>query len=132
MIRMLALAFMFPIMGVHAQEDLVAYVPRSNVARVADNETITLTSTGQHGVYRLSVPEGTIAIDVLNARGAKLDRQPPIQNGTINVRALKASTYTIRAYTASGIAIRRFALLGRGASLWAIDAEPVPGPGGAH
>ncbi len=125
--RLSSIVLLLITLSTHAQDDLVAYVPRRNVARVADTEAIGLTSTGRHGVYRISVPEGTIAIDVLNARGEKLERQPPIENGTINVRALKASTYTIRAHTASGIAIRRFALLGRGASLWAIDAEPVPG-----
>jgi hypothetical protein len=127
-IRILFLTLLLGVGTVRAQDDLVAYVPKRNISRMADSETITLTSTGQHGIYRLTVPSGTVTIDVLDARGEKLLRQPPIENGILNVRALKASTYTIRAHSPSGISIRRFALMGRGASLWAIDAEPVPGP----
>ncbi len=108
-----------------AQDGLIAYVPKKNIERAADSETIILTSTDQQGVYGLTLPAGTLRIDVLDNRGDLLTQPPLIYDGRMDVRGLRASTYTIRAHTAHGIRIRRFALLGAGASLWAIDAEPV-------
>ena len=110
---------------VNGQDELIAYVPKKNIERTADSEAIILTSTDQPGIYGLTLPEGTISIDVLDNRGDLLTEVPLISDGRLDVRGLRASTYTIRAHTAHGIRIRRFALLGAGASLWAIDAEPV-------
>lgn len=100
-------------------------MPVRHIDRTADAAEIVLTSTDRSGFYRVSVPAGTIAVDVLNARGQRVEPQPHIENGLIDIRGLRASTYTIRAHTDRGIRIRRFALMGEGASLWAIDAEPV-------
>lgn len=108
-----------------AQDELIAYMPRKHIDRTADSELIVLTSTNEPGVYAIDLPEGTLSIDVLNAKGDLVRPQPEVVDGHIDIRALRASTYTIRAHTLDGIAIRRFALLGEGASLWAIDAEPV-------
>jgi hypothetical protein len=108
-----------------AQDELIAYVPRKHIERTADENTIQLTSTTTPGVYQLALPEGTLFVDVLDPRGSPLSPQPPMSEGTIDVRGLRASTYTLRAHTSTGIRIRRFALMGEGASLWAIDAEPV-------
>jgi hypothetical protein len=104
---------------------MIAYVPRKHVERTADNERITLTSTSDQGIYLVELPEGTLELDVLDPRGDRMEPQPQFANGRLDIRSLRAGTYTIRAHTADGITIRRFALLGTGASLWAIDAEPV-------
>lgn len=112
-------------LGMIAQDDMIAYVPRKHLARVADSGSIVLTGTNESGIYLLDVPAGTWYVDLLGAGGDKLEPQPVVANGKIDIRQLKPSTYTIRAHRASGITIRRFALLGRGANLWAIDAEPA-------
>lgn len=119
------IAAMVSCLAVNAQDELVAYVPRKHIDRTADADVIQLTSTTTPGVYQLSLPERTLFVDVLDPRGAPLAQQPRVSDGTIDIRGLRASTYTIRAHTASGILIRRFAFMGEGAGLWAIDAEPV-------
>lgn len=108
-----------------AQDGLIAYVPKGHVDRAADSEEIVLTSTTEQGVYTVRVPAGTYRVDVLDDRGDPLTKQPLIVGERFDVRGLRASTYTLRAHTPNGIRIRRFALLGKGASLWAVDAEPV-------
>ena len=108
-----------------AQDDLIAYMPKKHIERTADSERIMLTSTGEQGVYTIDLPEGTISVDVLNAKGGLAVPQPEVLDGHIDIRQLRASTYTIRAHTIDAIVIRRFALMGEGASLWAIDADPV-------
>ena len=126
MLRVLPLAIVL-LLGHHsiAQEELVAYVPKGHIDRAADTEDITLTSTDRHGLYAISLPAGTLHVDMLDSRGQRLTTQPLLVDGILDVRSLRASTYTLRAHTRNGIRIRRFALMGRGASLWAIDAEPV-------
>ncbi|MFZ1686400.1 MAG: hypothetical protein WAU70_03195 [Flavobacteriales bacterium] len=105
----------------HAQDELIAYVPRHAPVRTADSEKIAIIGSDSAGMYRFTLPEGTYAVDLLTAQGKRLDPQPPIVNGTVDVREMKPGTYTVRAHTFEGISIRRFALLRRAGTAWAID-----------
>lgn len=104
-----------------AQDELVAYVPRRAPVHTADSEEIAIIGSDSAGIYRFKVPEGTYAVDLLTAHGKRLDHQPAIANGTVDVREMKPGTYTLRAHTYEGIRIRRFALLRRGSATWTID-----------
>lgn len=108
-----------------AQEGLVAYVPKQRIAHSADSQEIGLTSTSEQGVYAVQLPNDTYKVDMLDERGDLLMQQPSFIEGRLDIRGMKAATYTLRAHTHKGIRIRRFALLGKGSSLWAVDAEPV-------
>ncbi|MEO8069543.1 MAG: hypothetical protein ABI599_17730 [Flavobacteriales bacterium] len=103
------------------QEELVAYVPRHAPVRTADTEDIAIVGSDSAGIYRFAIPEGTYAVDLLTAQGKRLDPQPPISNGSVDVRGMKPGTYTVRAHTFEGIRIRRFALLRRASTTWALD-----------
>lgn len=118
-----AIIFVLTLVGpiAQAQEELVAYVPRRAPVHTADTENIAIIGSDSAGVYRFAIPEGTYAIDLLTAHGKRLEPQPPISNGTVDVRGLKPGTYTVRAHTFEGIRIRRFALLRRANTTWAID-----------
>ena len=106
---------------VQAQDELVAYVPRRAPVHTADSQDIAIIGSDSAGIYRFAVPEGTYAVDLLTAQGKRLEPQPPIANGAVDVRAMKPGTYTVRAHTFEGIRIRRFALLRRASTAWAID-----------
>jgi len=104
-----------------AQDEAVAYVPRRGPVHTADSEDIAIIGSGAAGIYRFTVPEGTYEVDLLTAQGKRLDPQPPVANGTVDIRGMKPGTYTVRAHTFDGIRIRRFALLRRASSAWALD-----------
>ncbi|MBK6775697.1 MAG: T9SS type A sorting domain-containing protein [Flavobacteriales bacterium] len=115
------LAMLLALSSARAQDELVAYEPRRAPVRTADSEEIAIIGSDSAGLYRFAVPEGTYAVDLLNAQGKRLEPQPPISNGTVDVRNMKPGTYTVRAHTFEGISIRRFSLLRRGATSWAVD-----------
>jgi hypothetical protein len=117
----LLVAILLTVAGVQAQDELVAYEPRRAPVRTADSEDIAIIGSDSAGRYHFAVPEGTYAVDLLNAQGKRLVPQPPISNGTVDVRNMKPGTYTVRAHTFEGISIRRFSLLRRGATSWAVN-----------
>ncbi|MBP6574921.1 MAG: hypothetical protein KA230_10755 [Flavobacteriales bacterium] len=123
--RFLPLLFACSLAGMaNAQSEDIAYVPREAPARTADDVSIGFRDTAEPGIVDLALPAGTYQVDLLNAGGAVVQELDPEEATHLDLRALKAGTWTVRAHSHNGMHVRRFVVLGRGGTLWVNQRGP--------
>ena len=125
MLRILPLLFACSLAGiVHAQSEDIAYVPREAPARTADDVSIGFRDTDEPGIVDLMLPSTTYKVDLLNASGSVVHELDAAHASHLDLRTLKAGTWTVRAHSNKGMHVRRFVVLGRGGTLWVNQRGP--------
>jgi hypothetical protein len=121
-LTLLLLVFRFA--AASAQEDdRSAYVTQRYVERTADDAAIgPLKSMEAHSaernVSRFSLPPRTAWVDILDAKGRVKHRWSAQETTEVRLASLRPGTWTIRAETPSGYAVRRFLVMRGGRVIW--------------
>ncbi len=113
-----ALVLVLSISSAVAQCGDLAYAGTKRTSRTADVPTIEMVPTTVPGVVELTLPTGTVGVDVLNARGKVVRELENDEQDQLDLNRLRPGTWTIRVRTTSGYLIRRFVVLGRSGMYW--------------
>lgn len=111
------LVLLVPIAAIGQSDDL-AYVPAEAPARTADDATIGFKDTSEPGLVTLELPAATYRVDLLNASGNVVSELHPEAGFQLDLRSLRAGTWTVRAHAPGGMHVRRFVVLGKSGALW--------------
>ncbi len=123
-----ALVLVLSISSAAAQYGDLAYAGTKRTSRTADVPTIEMVPTSVPGVVELTLPAGTVGVDVLNARGKVFRELGNDELDQLDLNRLRPGTWTIRIRTTSGYLIRRFVVLGRSSMYWSpTDQRSVRG-----
>ncbi len=107
-----------------AQSEDFAYVPKEAPERTADDVAIGFKDTEEPGVVAIALPAGTYGVDLLNASGNVERELTSDEFSRLDLRALRAGTWTLRAHSPNGLHVRRFVVLGRGGTVWVNPRKP--------
>ena len=102
-----------------AQVDgLVAYVPRTPIARTADDTRVSFVESAVPGQMEAVLPLDANRVDILNSRGNIHRTYGSTEIEHLELTKLRAGTWTLRVHTSEGLLVRRFAILNRGTVVW--------------
>lgn len=103
----------------HAQADgLVAYVPRTPIARTADDTRVSFVESAVPGQMEAILPLDANRVDLLNSRGNIHRTYGSTEIENLELNKLRAGTWTLRVHTSGGMLVRRFAILNKGTVVW--------------
>ncbi|MFN6117781.1 MAG: hypothetical protein ACK46C_18155 [Flavobacteriales bacterium] len=123
-----ALVLVLSISSAAAQYGDLAYAGTKRTSRTADVPTIEMVPTSVPGVVELTLPAGTVGVDVLNARGKVFRELGNDELDQLDLPRIRRGTWTMRIRTTSGYLIRRFVVLGRSSMYWSpADQRSVRG-----
>ncbi len=112
------LFMVFSLSSAEAQYGDLAMAGTKRTARTADVASIQLVPTSVPGVVELTLPAGTLGVDVLNARGKVVRELDSDKLDRLDLNRLRPGTWTVRVRTTDGYLIRRFVVLGRSSMYW--------------
>ncbi|MBP6312938.1 MAG: hypothetical protein KA408_11750 [Flavobacteriales bacterium] len=103
----------------NAQADgMVAYVPRTPIARTADDTRVSFVESAVPGQMEAVLPLDANRVDILNSRGNIHRTYGSTEIEHLELNKLRAGTWTLRVHTSEGLLVRRFAILNRGTIVW--------------
>lgn len=106
--------------AVAQSDDRIAFVPHRAPEHTADDEALGFRAGTVPGQLELSVPAGTWQVDILNARGNVVDQFEEDELLHLDLAQLPRGTWTLRAHTPFGYAVRRFVVMQPGRVAWAV------------
>ena len=101
-----------------AQGDQLAYMPKEPIERTADDTRLRFDVLSGSSTVDLVLPNGTFAVDLLNARGNLVHQVTLPDTRKLDLERLTPGTWTLRAHTPAGFVVRRFVVLGNAGILW--------------